>query len=263
MTQTFDQRFYKALTYIIAFDSKPLTDGTRVVEPGVDAESREAIVALQAQVDALHRGVQSLHCWLVSPEGGNMKDGQFDQLLTAAADIREPEIPRAILIEAGVIADERRPSAYKETADEDSIDDPDDSGVMHDRRTKPLNLAARAAAHDELRASGRRERKPKMEQPATLSDWFHNLSDTLGVALKHHQILYRHMRFEQPKVIFLPDSDADHQKIIYWAHSKIHDYTVQYGTEESTEQHWVAVPAAALSQLGFAVPDNGDGLRIG
>ena len=255
----FDKRLNTAMEYLLAFNARPPIEGTRVVPPGVDEKARETIIALQAQIEAVQRGMATIHGWIISSNGGRMKGTQLDEMLTAATDIKAPEFPQAVLAEAA-----SQVGAHKATGNEDDEDESDDDGdgVPRLRKTKPTKPAS-VAAHQAAHSSGRKQRGPKLEQPATLSDWLHRLTDATGLHFKHSEIMYRHLRFEQPKLIFLLDSDADHKKLINWTHSKILDYAVQYGTEEGTEQNWVSIPAAALAQLGLAVPNNGGGLNVG
>lgn len=222
----FDKRFNDAMEHLLAFNSRPPKSGTRVVEPGVDVEARETILALQSQVEAVQRGMATLHGWLISDKGGKMKGSELDQLLTVATDIKPLEFPQAVLHTASQI---------------------------------DLSAPRKAAG------SGRKERMPKIiDQPASLNEWFRRFSETVGVVVKHHQVLYRHARFEQPKIIFLLNTDAEHQKIINWTHSKVLDYAIQYGTEEGTEQNWLYLPVAALVEHGLALPEGAeDDLRKG
>lgn len=235
---TFDKRLNNSMSDINLWTTNQPSGNI----PGADLEARNAIVALQAQVEAMQRGMAVLHGHIIAEAGLNMKGSQLDVMLTEATDIRAPEFPRAVLATAGMLDDE-----------EDEHEDVTPPTVC--RKTKPKKPASVAAHQEEQMASGRRIRGPRKPQPKTLSTWLAKLEEACGVKLSRGQILYRHLRFEQPQVILLPESDAAHQKLINWSHSKILDYAVQYGTEDGTGQHWLAVPTAALDDLGLAIPD--------
>jgi hypothetical protein len=250
----FDKRFNHAMEYLLFFNARPPAEGTRVVQPGVDVEARETILALQAQIEALQRGMATIHGWLIAPGGGNMKGSELDKMLTDATDIKPVEFPQAVLHMAS------KPHSSRTTRNEDHEDDGDGMPRLSKiKPRKPTSAAGQQPAH----SSGRKQRGPKLEQPATLNQWFRKLMDSTGVILDFDRVLYRHARFEQPKIILLPDSDEDHQKLIEWTHSHASDYAVQYGTEEGSQQHWISIPVAALSELGLAVPNDGDGLSKG
>lgn len=207
MATTFDQRLNSSMRDISLWTQSP----PRTNIDGVDIEARNAVVALQAQIQALHavnKVATDMLGRLLSPE----VKAEFLRTLDNAQEIREPKL-----------------SAF------DEVDFEEDAAPV--------------------RKSGRRERKPKAVQPASLTEWFNKLGDAIGLPLRHDQVLYRHARFEQPKIILLPSTDAHHQKVIDWAHSNVLDYAFQYGTEEGTEQHWLYLPLAALSDLGLALPD--------
>lgn len=208
----FDKRFNNSMANLSNWTKSP----PNVDLPNVDSDARNALVALQAQIqtlNAVNKVVTDMLCRTMSSEVKT----EFLKTLDSAQKIRKPSL-----------------SIFED--------------IDFDDEDKPV-----------VRKSGRKKRKPKTEQPASLTEWFNKLGDVFGVSLRHHQVLYRHARFEQPRVIFLLNTDAEHQKIINWTHSKILDYAVQYGTEEGTEQHWLYFPTAALVEHGMTLPEGAEG----
>lgn len=218
---TFDQRFNNSMRDInIWTQSPPNTD-----LPGVDTDARRAVVALQAQVEALQRAVATVHGWMIADEGANLRGSAVDTMMMQAMAIRAPEF--------AFFPAEDTSSELVDAYGEDVACD--DAG----------NFAS----------SGRKARQPRVQQPTTMDAWLAKLSGACDVALLLDDLLYRHLRFEQPKLIILTGSEWEHKAVVDWMHSKVLDCAFQYGTEEGTDQNWAAVPIAALVELGLAIPD--------
>lgn len=221
----FDKRFQNSMNHVHLWTQHP----PRADLPNTDSDARNAIVALQAQIQALHAVVKvttSMVGTVMSPE----VEQAFRSSLETAQKIRVPRL------------------SFGEDADLDPyIVQP---AAKVPAPAKKVKAAKPAPAGKPLKT---KESSPKKESnPKTLTEWFAKLCKITGVTFQRDQVLYQHHRFEVPKIILLPSTSAAYKKLIGWLHDNLDDELYNYGIEG--DQRWANIPAALLARMACALP---------
>jgi hypothetical protein len=218
---TFDKRFQRSLSDIRTWTQSPHSADLL----GVDSDARNAVVALQSQLQAMH-GVLKVATGMIERGLSPELRKQFRADLDAAQEIKPP--------------------TFLTERDEDE----DDWDLDEPPTTKGKKLIATDKGKPALKDIKRSDKPRKKNPPRTVAEWFVNLHAAVGIEFKPEQVLYRHQRFEQPKIILLTNTDAAYRKLNGWMHNNLDAemYPLSFGKEEETGQRWATIPVVALAE---------------